>query len=94
MTDPQSPPRVKIPTQRDHTRCDIAGEFESLRGRRVVLVNETGEHHDFRVWSEALVLADGFAFIDVVRERHWYAADLIGTAPRVVRWPAGAAWLD
>ena len=93
MTEREAPPRVRVPTQRDHSRCDLAGQFETLRGRRVVLVNEDGEYREWRIWDE-MVIIDGQPFVPVVRERHWWAAELLQIPPRVLQWPAGACWLD
>ncbi len=55
-------------------------------------MNEDGQHEDYRAYGE-VYLVDGDPYLDVCRERHWYLMDF-GVAPRLLRWPAGAAWLD
>jgi hypothetical protein len=80
------------PTRPTLERADRVGQFAPLRGLDLVLVNEQGSHRDYRAWSDLLVEDDG-AWVEVVRERHWWVWSITGVQPRVIRWPAGAAWV-
>jgi hypothetical protein len=73
-------------------RADRVGQFAPLRGRAVVLLNESGSHRDYRAWSD-LEVDDTGAWVAVVRERHWWIWVLTYSQPRVIRWPAGAVWV-
>lgn len=89
-----NPPRVPVPTQSHLVPADVAGQFGSLRGRRCVLSNADGAHREWRVWSEALEVREDGPWVMVTRERHWWAWELLGVAPRLRRWPAGAVWVE
>jgi hypothetical protein len=73
-------------------RADRVAQFATIRGRNVAVVNADGTHHDYRAWSE-LVLIDGSAYVDVCRERHWWIWATAGVEPRLIRWPASAVWV-
>jgi hypothetical protein len=98
------PLRVPVPRQRTLTRADIAGQLETITGRRAVLANADGPWRDYRVWGEVEVRAQGFQgtpegvrtfpFVPVVSERAWWAWRLQGRRPHVVWWPAGAVWVE
>jgi hypothetical protein len=74
-------------------RADRVGQFGVLRGSPVVLVNADGSHREYRAWSDLIVDTDGQAWVEVVRERHWWIHALTMVEPRVIRWPAGAVWV-
>lgn len=84
--------RPREPAAPTLARADQAGQLETLRGARVILANADGQYGDYRAWSE-LVIEDGNPFVDVVRERHWWIWQVTGVQPRLLRWPAGAAWV-
>lgn len=93
--------RVPEPRQRALTRADIAGQFESLTGRRVVLVNAEGTWFDYRAVSEVLTRRTGFgdeavshAYVAVQAEGAWYAKPAVEGSPGVLLWPAGAVWVE
>lgn len=87
-------PRVPVPTQRHLVPADLAGQVESLRGRVCVLANADGAHYGWRVWSAVLdVQVDG-PWLEVVREAHWWAMVYLAVAPRRLRWPAGAVFVE
>lgn len=95
------PLRVPVPGQRTLTRADIAGQVEVIAGRRVVLADTTRVYREYRVWGEVEVRPVGFQpdverfpFVPVVSERAWWASRLLGREPRVLWWPAGAAWVE
>lgn len=71
----------------------MAGLVLSLRGRRVILVNEQGSHHDFRAWSELRTSA-GAVVLDVVTEVEWWRHQNLAMRPDPRRWPAQAAWVE
>lgn len=85
--------RVPVPEQPPLTQADVAGQFESLRGRRAAISNENGSRFDYRAASELYVL-DGFAWVDVVTEREWWAREFLGAQWSSRRWPAGAVWVE
>ncbi len=81
-------------TLRDWDRADMLGAIESLRGRRVILVNGEGSHHDFRAWSDLRPSA-GALVVDVVSEVAWWRhVNLAMRPPEVLRWPARAVWVE
>jgi hypothetical protein len=85
--------RAVTPRAPSLTRADLAGEMEFLRGRRVVLADFERVWPEYRAWSDLEVDGDGQPWVEVVRERHWWAWDVTGIPPRVLRWPAGAVWV-
>lgn len=94
----ETPLRVPVPRQRALSRADLAGQFETLTGRRVVLVNEAGTWYDFRAVSEVTLRRTGFGdealtwpFVAVAAEAAWYAN---GETVARVWWPAGAVWIE
>ena len=101
----ESPLRVPDPPQRPLARADIAGQFEALSGRRVVVVNEQGAFYDYRAVSEITVRLSGFGpdavafpYVAVLPEARWWAARVRGDWPiepgAGVWWPAGAVWVE
>jgi hypothetical protein len=75
-------------------RGDLAGPLLPLTGRRLILVNESGSHHDFRAWGEPRMSA-GALVIDVVTDEEWARHRLLAMRPqRVRRWPAAAVWVE
>jgi hypothetical protein len=87
--------RVPVPPPRSPARLDWAGRLEVLRGQRVYVANEMGVYRGFYAWSELDTDADGNAWVSVVPEVEWWTFVLLGHSPvNVMRWPAGAAWLD
>jgi hypothetical protein len=69
--------------------------METLRGQRVYVANEKGVHRGFYAWSELDVDADGYPWVSIVAELEWWQFVLLGHVPlSIVRWPAGAVWLD
>jgi hypothetical protein len=85
--------RVPVPAQPPLMRADVVGEFESLRGRRAAVSNQDASRFGFRAASDLYVL-DGFAWVDVVTEREWWARELLGALWSSRRWPAGAVWVE
>lgn len=71
----------------------MLGRMDSLRGRRVILVNEAGSHHDYRAWGE-LRQSAGATVLDVVSEVDWWRSINLAMHPDVLRWPASAAWVE
>jgi len=96
MTDQTRPTvRVPVPPPRSPARADWAGRIEALRGQRVYVANEAEVFRGFYAWSELDEDAEGFLWVEVVPEVEWWAFRLLGHTPlNVVRWPAGAVWLD
>lgn len=80
-------------THRDWDRADLAGLVLPLRGRRVILVNESGSHHDYRAWSELRTSA-GAVVLDVVTEEEWWRHRNLAMRPAPCRWPAQAVWVE
>ncbi len=88
---PQPLPAV---THRNWDRADMLGVVEPLRGRRLILVNDKGSHHDYRAWSD-LRMSAGAAVLDVVSEVAWWRHEnLAMRPPEILRWPAGAVWVE
>lgn len=85
--------RVPVPAQPPLMRADVVGEFEPLRGRRAAISNEEGSRLGYVAASDLYVL-DGFAWVDVVTEREWWARELLGARWNSRRWPAGAVWVE
>lgn len=72
----------------------MLGRMETLRGRRLILVNEVGSHHDYRAWGE-LRQSAGATVVDVVTENEWWNYTKLRLNPRDVRrWPAHAVWAE
>lgn len=96
MTDESQPiTRVPVPPPRAPARVDWAGRLETLRGQRVTVANEIGIYRGFYAWSELEVDDAGHPWVLVVAEIEWWQFVLLGHQPgAVVRWPAGAVWLD
>lgn len=88
-------PTYNVPpvTQRGYDRCDWAGRVETLRGRRLILVNSGGSHYDWVAWSE---LEDdrGSLVIWAVTEEEWWRHRMLALTPGPTRWPAAAAWVE
>jgi hypothetical protein len=80
-------------TLRHWDRADMIGRVEPLRGRRLILVNESGSHHDFRAWGE-LRRSNLIYVLDVVTEVEWWRHRHLAMRPEPVRWPAAAVWVE
>lgn len=96
MNQPLDPTATDLPapTLRNWDRADLLGRVESLRGRRLILVNSTGSHHDYRAWGEIRASA-GAIVLDAVSEEDWWRYRHLAMRPRrVLRWPAAACWVE
>lgn len=89
------PQMLELPavTPRDWFRCDLAELMGPLAGRRLILVNADGSHHDFRCWIEP-VLDGGVLILWAVSDEDWWRHQERGVRPRLIRWPAAAAWVE
>ena len=87
------PPLLPAPTLRDWERADMAGLMTPIRGLRAILVNASGSHYEWRVWSE-LETADGHGIVWVVTEVEWWRHQNLAMSPAPVRWPAAAVWVE
>jgi len=80
-------------THRKWDRADLAGLMFPLRGKRLILVNEQGSHHDYRAWGElrrsALTMV-----VDAVTEVEWWRYRHLAMRPEPIRWPAAAVWVE
>lgn len=98
MNGPRRPTRTRlpIPTQRDIQPSELAGISGTLRGRRAILVNETGSHYGWVVWLDEFGTSPGgYATIRVVREIDWWRWVDTGRPPAdVTVWPAAAVWVE
>jgi len=89
-----NPPRTPLTfTQRDYDRADMAGLMVRLDGRRAVLVNEEGSHHDYRVVGELRSSALAVV-VDVVRDEAWWRHKHLAMRMEPIRWPAAAVWVE
>lgn len=84
---------LPAPTLRNWDRADMIGRVLPLRGRRLILVNERGSHHDYRAWGE-LRMSALEPVVDVVTEVEWWRHRHLAMAPQPVRWPASAIWVE
>lgn len=89
----QQSPSLPPITHRNWERCDVAGPLAPLYGRRLIVVNETGSHHDYRAWSEPVMDA-GALVVWVVTDEQWWRYRHLAMTPKPVRWPAAAAWVE
>lgn len=71
----------------------MAGLVMPLTGRRAVLVNEEGSHHDFRVVGE-LRRSALTVVVDVVADEAWWRNRHLAMRMEPVRWPAAAVWVE
>jgi hypothetical protein len=85
--------RVPVPVQPPLTRADLCGQLEPLKGRRVFVSNESGQHGPLRA-SSGLYRAAGHSWVDVMPEVDWWAHRLAGGPLKAVPWPAGAVWVE
>jgi hypothetical protein len=95
MNQPSSEHRTPLPpvTHRSWDRADMIGLVLPLRGRRLIVVNEQGSHHDYRAWSELRRSALEMV-VDVVTEVEWWRYRHLAMRPEPVRWPASAVWVE
>jgi hypothetical protein len=81
-------------THRAWDRADFACLVTELRGRRLILVNAEGSHHDWRAWGEPRASA-GALVLDVITEEQWWRHRNLAMRPQpVLRWPAAAVWVE
>ena len=81
-------------TPRNWERAVIAATLLPLKGRRLILVNEEGNHHDWRAWTEPVTSA-GTLVIWVVPDAQWWRHEFLAMRPTtLVRWPAEAIWVE
>lgn len=74
----------------------FGGEF---RGRRVRVITGSGDWHEeiWYVYGPGVEVSDtGAEFVEVIPAEHWWKLRLTGKVDvtQVVRWPAGAVFLD
>lgn len=95
MSHPADPPDITLPplTLRSWDRADMLGRVVPLRGRRLIVVNERGSHHDYRAWGELRMSALALV-LDVVTEVEWWRYRHLAMAPAPLRWPAAAVWVE
>lgn len=74
-------------------RCDLAGLLGPLRGRRVILVNAEGSHHDFRAVSD-LETDLGAQVVWVATDVNWWNHTNLALPLQKHRWPAAAVWVE
>ena len=91
QTQAMNSPETPLPplTLRNYDRADMAGLVLTLKDRRAVLVNVSGSHHDYRVWTEPVA-----GQIAVVTEEAWWRHKYLAMTPQVTRWPAAACWVE
>jgi len=65
-----------------------------LSGRRVVRVDQTGEHRDLRAVTEPHQNAEGDICVRVARERDWYRWAWTGQTPKTLEVPVYLLWLE
>lgn len=66
----------------------------ALSGRRVVRVDETGEHRDLRAVTEPHQGSEGDICVRVSRERDWYKWAWTGQLPKTLEVPVYLLWLE
>lgn len=95
MTMPTEPTPVELPplTVRGYDRADMLGRVDTLRGRRLILINEQGNHYDYRAWSD-LIEVNGVLSVYVVTEEIWWRYVHLRLVPQGQRWPAVAVWAE
>jgi hypothetical protein len=74
-------------------RTDLAGIVAPLRGRRLIVVNQSGSHRDYRAWGELRTSA-GATVVDVITEAEWWRYRYLAMRPQPRRWPAAAVWVE
>ncbi len=65
-----------------------------LSGRRVVRVDQTGEHRDLRAVTEAHQNTEGDICVRVTRERDWYRWAWTGQTPKTTEIPVYLLWVE
>lgn len=80
-------------TPRNWDRAILVAPLGSIHGRRAILVNEEGSHHDWRADSEP-EYDRGALVVWVVSEEAWWRRRHLAMTPKRVRWPAAAVWIE
>lgn len=87
--------RLPAPSPRPIEPVEVAGLVTTLRGRRLVLVNDDGPHYGWIAWQDEFDQVGGFPHVRAVAERDWFRYEEGGRPPaRIIRWPAAAAWVE
>jgi hypothetical protein len=71
----------------------MAGLVMDLDGRRAILINDAGSHHDYRLVG-GLRASAGAVVVDVVREEVWWRHKHLAMRMEPTRWPATCVWVE